>query len=123
MGPFDAASKQLQLTAIKSALSTRRVRWLYGMDKQLEIKENVYGEKTDPELMSEILNEAIISEFHKAMITEVLKEGPLSVREMAEKTDIPVYTVSLRLNELEREGKAEFNSHVGTTAKFAIIAA
>ncbi len=123
LGPFDPNEKRLQLAAIERALGSRRLRWLYGMEKQLEVKENVYGEKTDPELMSEILNEAIVSEYYKAMIIEVLKDGPLSVREMAEKTGIPVYTISLRLNELEREGKAEFDSHEGTTAKFISTAA
>ncbi|MCG8335509.1 MAG: hypothetical protein MJE63_13385 [Proteobacteria bacterium] len=42
---------------------------------------------------------------------------------MAEKSGLKPYTISLRLNELEREGQAEFHSHVGSTAKFASLAA
>jgi len=123
LGSFDAEKYKLQLAAIKRALGTRRLRWLSGMEDQLGKRENVYGEKTDPELMKEVINESISSEYHKAFIIEMLKEGPLSVREMADISGIPVYTVSSRLNELEREGKAEFHSHVGTTAKFVSLAA
>jgi F420-non-reducing hydrogenase iron-sulfur subunit len=123
MGPFDAEKYQLQLAAIQRALGTRRVRWLTGMEYQLEKGENVYGEKTDPKLIEEIVTEAVESEYHKALILVMLQEGPLSVREMSEKSGVAVYTLSKRLNELERDGQAEFSSHEGTTAKFAVIAA
>ncbi len=123
MGPFDPGKFKLQLAAMQRALGTRRVRWLTGMEYQLEKGDNVYGEKTDPELIDEVVTEAVESEYHKSLILEMLSEGPLSVREMAEKSGVSVYKVSTRLNELEREGKAEFDSHDGTTAKFATIAA
>ncbi len=123
MGPFETKLFSLQIAAIKRALGTRRLRWLSGMEYQLEEQENVYGEKTDSALMSEIIEESIRSEYYKALILEMLKEGPLSVREMAKKSGLKPYTISLRLNELEREGQAEFHSHVGSTAKFASPAA
>ncbi len=123
LGPFDAEKYKLQLAAIKRALGTMRLRWLSGMEDQLGKRDNVYGEKTDPELMKEIIDESISSEYHKACIVEMLQEKPMSVREMADLSGIPVYTVSSRLNELEREGKAEFHSHEGTTAKFVSLAA
>ena len=123
LGSFDPEQYQLQLKAIKRALGTRRLRWLSGMDYHLGQRENVYGEKTDPQLMQEVLDESIASEYDKAFILEMLAEGPLSVREMAQKSGLPVYTVSTRLNELEREGQAEFHSHAGSTAKFIGTAA
>ncbi len=119
LGPFDAPKYRLRLAAIKRALETRRLRWLSGMGHRLSIEENVYGEKTNPELMREVLDESIQSEYHKALILEMLEVQPLSVREMAEKSGLPPYTISLRLNELENERKAEFHSHEGTTARFA----
>ncbi len=123
MGPFDPTQYMLELGAVQRALGTRRLRWLSGMEHQLDKAENVYREKTDPDLMEEVLSEAIRSEYHKALILEMLGEGPLSVREMAERSGMPVYTVSTRLNELERDGLAEFNCHEGSTAKFASLAA
>lgn len=123
LGPFDSAKYQLQLAAVKRALSTPRLRWLTGMEYQLQHGENVYHDRTSPELMKDTLDEAIVSEYQKGLIMEVLKDGALSVREMAAKTDIPIYQVSIRLNELESEGLAEFDSHEGTTPKFVSLAA
>ncbi len=123
LGPFDASKYRLRLAAIERALETRRLRWLSGMEHQLSFEENVYGEKTDPELMREVLDESIQSEYHKSLILEMLELQPLSVREMAEISGLPAYTVSLRLNELENERKAEFHSHEGTTARFSSLVA
>ena len=44
--------------------------------------------------------------------------SPQSVREMAGKTGLPVYTVSLKLNDLERRGQAELKCYEGSTPKF-----
>jgi hypothetical protein len=121
LGPFDVSKYRLRLAAIMRALGTRRLRWLSGMEHRLSIEENVYGEKTNPELMREVLDESIQSEYHKALILEMLELQPLSVREMAEISGLPAYTLSLRLNELENERKAKFHSHEGTTARFASL--
>ncbi len=123
LGPFDANKYQLQLAAVKRALGTPRLRWLTGMEYQLANRENVYHDKTDPELMKDTLDEAIVSEYQKGLLLEVLKDGALSVKEMVAKTEIPTYDVSKRLNELESDGLAEFDSHEGTTPKFVSLAA
>jgi F420-non-reducing hydrogenase iron-sulfur subunit len=123
LGPFDKDKYQLQLAAIERACNTRRLRWLTGMEHHLQNHDNVYETRTNPDLVIEILDEAIESEYHKGLLLEVLKDGPLSVREMAEKSGMPVYTVSKRLNELENDGLAEFDSHEGTTPKFISLAA
>jgi hypothetical protein len=51
-----------------------------------------------------------------------LREGPQSVREMAGNTGLPVYTVSLRLNDLERRGLTELQSFAGSTPRFVRLA-
>jgi len=123
LGHFEKENFQLQLAAIERAFKTRRLRWLTGMEYHLQHHDNVYQTRTNPELVGEILDEAIESEYHKGLILEALKEGPLSVKEMAGKTGLPVYTDSKRLNELEKEGLAEFASQDGTTPKFISLAA
>lgn len=123
LGPFDKDQFQLQLAAMERAFKTRRLRWLTGMEYHLANHDNVYETRTSPELVGEILDEAIESEYHKGLILEVLKDGPLSVKEMAEKTGLQVYTISKRLNELENDGLAEFDSHEGSTPKFISLAA
>lgn len=123
LGPFDASRYSLQLAAVQSVLSAPRMRWLTGMDRHVTERANVYGEKISEQEYQELVRKATEEEYEKALILESLREGPLSVREMAARTGVPVFTVSLRLNDLERRGLAELRGFEGTTAKFIRLAA
>jgi F420-non-reducing hydrogenase iron-sulfur subunit len=104
-------------------LTAPRLRWLTGMDRQVTELGNVYSEKVDESVYETLVNQACYEEYQKALILEVLKDGPLSVREMAGKTGVPVFTVSIRLNDLERRGLAELKGYEGSTPKFIRLAA
>lgn len=123
LGPFDIKKYKLPLAALARSLVSPRLRWLVGIDRQLTERENVYREKTDPEQFKKILEEAVKSEYYNALIAEILAKGPVTVREISKKSGLPVYTVSLRLNELERRGFAELDGYNGTTPKFISTAA
>ena len=123
LGAFDSQEHQLQLAAIEGALRSPRIRWLTGMDRQLTERGNVYNEKMDLQTFQNMEKEVAADEYQKALLLEVLKEGPLSVREMAAKTGLPVYTVSLKLNDLERRGLADLKGFEGSTPKFIRLAA
>ncbi len=122
-GAFDREEFKLQLAAVERVLSGPRLRWLTGMDRQLTEAGNVYDEKVDEQAYQTLVNEALEAEYQKALLVEVLQVGPLSVREMAAKANLPVYTVSLRLNDLERRGLAELKGYEGSTPKFISLAA
>jgi F420-non-reducing hydrogenase iron-sulfur subunit len=121
-GRFDADRFRLQLGALETVLAGPRMRWLTGMDHHLTEGQNVYGEKMAEEKYRQVLQQAIVDEYQKALILESLKEGPQSVREMAGSTGLPVYMVSLRLNDLERRGLAELKGYEGSTPKFISLA-
>jgi F420-non-reducing hydrogenase iron-sulfur subunit len=104
-------------------LKSTRIRWLMGMDRQITEQENVYHEKMEAAAYRAFLRQAVADEYEKSLIFEALADGPQSVREVASKTGLPVYTVSLRLNDLERAGRAQFHKFEGTTAKFERMAA
>lgn len=123
LGPFRSDDFELELAAIETVLQSTRIRWLMGMDRQITELENVYHEKMDPEAYQEIVRQAVAEEYEKGLILKALADGPQSVREIAGKTGVPVYTVSLRLNDLERAGQAQFHEFEGTTAKFVLMAA
>jgi F420-non-reducing hydrogenase iron-sulfur subunit len=123
LGPFDANRFSMELAAIESVIRAPRMRWLTGMDRHITEHQNVYGDKIDEAEYQRMAQQAMQDEYQKALIMESLKEGPLSVREMAARTGIPVYTVSLKLNDLERRGQAELKGFEGTTAKFVRLAA
>ena len=123
LGPFQPDDFKLELAAVETVLKSTRTRWLMGMDRQITEQENVYHEKMDPEAYQAIVRQAVADEYEKGLILEALADGPQSVREIAGKIGLPVYTVSLRLNDLERAGQAEFHEFEGTTAKFVRMAA
>ena len=123
LGPFHPADFAIELAAAESVLNSRRIRWLMGMDRHITEEENVYHEKMEASAYQECVKQALADEYEKGLIFEALADGPQSVREMAGKTGLPVYTVSLRLNDLERAGMAQFHKFEGTTAKFVRPAA
>ena len=123
LGPFQPDDFKLELAAVETVLQSTRIRWLMGIDRQITEQENVYHEKMDPEAYQAFVRQAVAEEYEKGLILQALADGPQSVREMAGKTGLPVYTVSLRLNDLERAGQAEFHEFEGTTAKFVLMAA
>jgi predicted Rossmann fold nucleotide-binding protein DprA/Smf involved in DNA uptake len=123
LGPFQPDDFKLELAAVETVLQSTRIRWLMGVDRQITEQENVYHEKMDPEAYQAFVRQAVAEEYEKGLILQALADGPQSVREMAGKTGLPVYTVSLRLNDLERAGQAEFHKFEGTTAKFVLMAA
>jgi len=74
-----------------------------GMERQLVERENVYHFKLDETNYRE--SQAVVTEeYQKALILEVLREGPQSVREIAGSSGLPVYTVSVLLSEIEKSG-------------------
>ena len=123
MGPFDPDQYKLQLGAVETALRSPRLRWLTGVDRHLTERGNVYNQKVDEDYLHNLMGQILKEEYEKALLLEALKPGPQSVREMSAKTGLPVYTVSLRLNDLERRGLAELKGYDGSTPKFIRLAA
>jgi F420-non-reducing hydrogenase iron-sulfur subunit len=121
LGPLDREGLRLQLAAAEQALQTMQLRWLMNMERQLTERENVFHEKLDIEAFETALKKTVEEEYQKAMLSEVLKTAPKTVRQMAEETGFPVYTVSQRLNDLERNGLADVSGHEGTTFKFKLM--
>jgi DNA-binding transcriptional ArsR family regulator len=123
MGPFDVEQYKLPLAALDGALNSPRLRWLMGMERQLVEHENVYHFKVDEVNYKQLLKVATEEEYQKALILEVLKEGPLSVREISGKSGLPVYTVSILLSEVEKAGQVDLHGYEGKTPKFVSLAA
>ena len=123
MGPFDPEAYKLQLSAVEGALNSPKLRWIVGMDRQITERGNVYQRKIGEQNYNELLRTVTRTEYQNALILEVLREGPQSVREIAGKSGLPVYTVSQRLSDIEKAGQAEFHGYEGTTPKFIRLAA
>ncbi len=122
-GPFVPERFRLQLGAVEAALNAPRLRWLMGIDRRITEKENVYHERVEERQFHEILEAAVEMEYQKALILQALKDGPLSVPELSAATGLPVYTVSLRLGDLEGGSQVDLYGYEGTTPRFVSLAA
>jgi hypothetical protein len=118
LGPFDPGRYEMELEAVEAALSSQRLRWLMGMELSLTSEGNVYGESLPEQRYKKLLQQATEQEYQSALVAEAIRREPLSVREIAFLTGLPVYTISLRLGELERQHRAEVQSYRGTTPMF-----
>jgi hypothetical protein len=121
LGPFDPRKFELPLAAALDTLNTTRLRWLMGMELQIVEKGNVYKEKIEEKEYWNLLKTVTEGVYQEALILGVLTAGALSVREIAFKTGLPVYTVSLRLGELERSRKARLKGYDGNISLFSSL--
>jgi hypothetical protein len=123
LGHFEPDRFKLEMAAVELALNTPRLRWLMGIDRQITERENVYHEKVAEGRYADLMRVAAETEYQKALICEALKHVPLSVREIAAATKLPIYTVSLRLGDLEKYGRVDLYGYDGTTPRFMGLAA
>jgi F420-non-reducing hydrogenase iron-sulfur subunit len=122
-GPLDRDKLGLQLAAVTRAINNVDLRWLLGMQRQLTERENVYHEKLDRAAYEEVVKAAAQEEYHRGLIYAALQAGPQTVRQMAARTGLPIYTVSLRLNDLEKISLVSIMGHEGHSPKFGVLAA
>ncbi len=118
LGRFDASKLSLQLSAIESVLKSPRVRWLIGIDRQVTERGNVYNEKVDSAVFERTLRSVCETEYENALILEVLRSGPKSVREISAGTGLGIREVSKRLVDVEKIGAAELYGYEGAAPKF-----
>ncbi len=118
LGPFIPGDHEIPLAALESTLHSPRLRWLTGMEIKITEQGNVYREKIDEAKYRETLEQAAREEYEKALVLESLSRQHASVKQIAIETGMPVYTVSCRLNELERARLVELRGYKGTTPEF-----
>jgi len=123
LGPLDRDRMELPLAAVSRALMNPDLRWLMGMQRQLTEVETVYHEKLDPGAYEELLKSSAEQEYHRDLIYAALEAGPQTVRQLAARTGLGIYTISLRLNDLEKISLVSILGHEGTSPKFGLLAA
>jgi F420-non-reducing hydrogenase iron-sulfur subunit len=123
LGPLDRDKMALQLAAVSRAINNVDLRWLLGLQRQLTERENVYHEKQDPAAYEELLKSSAEQEYHRGLIYAALQAGPRTVRQIAEVTGLPIYTISLRLNDLEKISIVNIHGHEGHSPTFGLMAA
>ena len=123
LGPLDRDKMALQIAAVSRALDNPDLRWLMGLQRQLTERENVYHEKLDPAAYGDLLKSSAEQEYHRGLIYAALQAEPRTVRQIAAVTGLGIYTVSLRLNDLEKISLVNIQGHEAHSPKFGLMAA
>ncbi len=123
LGPLDREKMALPLAAVSRSINSPDLRWLMGLQRQLTERENVYHDRLDPAAYDQLLKSSAEQEYHRGLIYAALQAGPRTVRQIAALTGLPVYTISLRLNDLEKISLVSILGHEGTSPKFGLLAA
>ena len=123
LGPLDRDQMALPIAAVSRAINSPDLRWLLGLQRQLTERENVYHEKLNPAAYEELLKSSAEQEYHRGLIYAAVQDGPRTVRQIAAGTGLPIYTISLRLNDLEKTSVVNISGHEGHSPKFGLMAA
>jgi F420-non-reducing hydrogenase iron-sulfur subunit len=121
LGAFSPEAFDLSLAALDKTLGSPRLRWLMGMELKITEKGNIYGEKLEEHVYEKVLRDAAQEEYEKALVWAALRTKPGTVRDIALETGLAVYTVSCRLNDLERSREAELCGYRTTSPEFRCV--
>ena len=107
-----------RLAAVKETLEQQRIRWLMGRERDLVEDKNVFGEKVSQEEFDRLVLLTIEREFAKRRILLSIKEGALSVKEMAQKLGVSPREVLRNIVSLERDGLVNMVGIEGNSPRY-----
>ena len=105
----------VNLLAAKAAASEFRLRVLLGREKELTEGVNVYGDKLTSEEFDTLLDEVVEDEFIRYKIHVLTKTKPLSVKTLAEVTEMQPAAVLKQIVNMRRKNMITLDSIEGTT--------
>jgi predicted transcriptional regulator len=105
----------VNILAAKNVASDFRLRVLLGREKELTECVNVYGEKISLEEFDNLLDDIVEAEFIRHKIHVITKTKPLSVKALAEATEIKPTAVLKHIVNMRRRNMIAFDHVEGTT--------
>lgn len=93
-----------EVEAAKTALADFRLRVLVGKERKLVEKGNIYGERISQGRFDELVGEAISGEYIRRKILLLIKQEPLSAKQIAAKMGIPANRILRDIATLRRKG-------------------
>ena len=111
----------LNIRAAKAAAEGFRLRLLVGREIELTEKENMYGEKISQEEFDKAMDVAIETEYLRNRIYLLVKNVPLSVRELSEHLDVDPREVLHHIVVMRQEGVVAVGEVKGTTPLYTAL--
>jgi len=107
--------------AAKGAAEDFRLRLIVGREKTMAKDGNVYGEKVSEEEFNKTVEDIIISEYVRNRIYLLLRDEPLSVKELSKRLDLEPPRVLRHIVLLRRKGLVAINRIDGTTPLYTAL--
>jgi F420-non-reducing hydrogenase iron-sulfur subunit len=111
----------VNLLAAKNAASEFRLRVLLGREKELTEGVNVYGDKLTREEFDTLMDDVVEDEFIRYKIHVLTKTKPLSVKALAEVTEMKPAAVLKQIVNMRRRNMITLDSIEGTTPLFKAL--
>ncbi|MEK6654851.1 MAG: hydrogenase iron-sulfur subunit [Thermodesulfobacteriota bacterium] len=110
LGPFPQTEEMAgKLQAIQAALEGEKIRWMVGKAPELMEKDNVYGERVDPEKIKAVLEDTVRDELTKSRILILLEAGPMAARDIGARLHLTLKETLAYIVSLVGEGKIGFD--------------
>lgn len=107
----------VNISAAKRAASDFRLRVLLGREEELTEYVNAYGEKIPPEQFDDLMDDIVEAEFIRNKIYVLTKTKPLSVKDIAEATNMKPAAVLQHIVNMRRRNMIALD-HVDATTPF-----
>jgi F420-non-reducing hydrogenase iron-sulfur subunit len=111
----------VNLLAAKNAAGEFRLRVLLGREKELTECLNVYGDKLTLEEFETVMDDVIEDEFNRYKIHLLTKTKPLSVKTLAEATEMKPAAVLKQIVNMRRKNMIALDSIEGTTPLYKAL--
>lgn len=105
----------VNMSAAKEAAEDFRLKVILGKEKELTERLNVYGEKLSSEEFDALINDIVEDEFIRHKIHILTKNKPLSVKNLAEATELKPAIVLKQIVNLRRKNMIALNNIEGAT--------
>ena len=107
--------------AAKGAAEDFRLRLLVGREKTMTEDANVFGEKVSEEKFNKTLEDIISSEYVRNKICLLLRDGPLSVKDLSKRLDLEPPKVLRHIVIMRRKGLVAIDKIEGTTPLYTAL--
>ena len=122
-GKIENGSKiEENLAAAIAALSSDRIRWLIGEREALVEGDNVYGDRMSPEQYHQLVLDSLADEYKCSKVEQTIMDEPLSVKEMANRTDLAPREVLPYINLLKDNGRVVQADIVDRSPRYIVAA-
>jgi len=111
----------VNILAAKNAAGEFRLRVLLGREKELTEGVNVYGDKLTAEEFETLMDDVVEDEFIRYKIHVLTKTNPLSVKALAEVTEMKPAAVLKQIVNMRRKNMIALDSIEGTTPLYKAL--